>query len=220
MSTDESETATDEYRRLQDNPHVSEVPREFHRPNNVPVWEDDPYLDAIALRLMHHYDLERDKEVDSQVFPMYGRLVIENERHVLHPALSFGYHRSTEHLFVARPPTISEQTLTQAETLGLALADEWVSHDTEHYSTDFTFVFVTSPIPDSVTDWITGYEHRELYKYGYHGHYELNFVATDPEHERLITSANSSIEELLRTWDRPHRDQPSRLSRFLSWITR
>lgn len=220
MTAGDAETPTEEYIRLQENPHVSDIPEEFSRPDEVPVWENDAYLDAVALRLMHHYDLEQDKEVNSQTVPLYGQLVIENERHVLHPALSFGYHQSTEYLFVTREPAVTEQLLEETEKLGNSLADQWVDPDTEHYSTDFTFVFVTPAIPDQIAEWITAYEHRELYKYGYHGHYEINFVAVAPDRKEMVSSTNADVGKLFQTWERVPQKRPSRIDRFLNWITR
>ena len=47
---------------------VSDLPVEDW-PDKLPRW-DDAYLNRVALRLAHHYDLERDYAVDGERFEL------------------------------------------------------------------------------------------------------------------------------------------------------
>lgn len=218
-TTEEPETTTAEYERLSNNPYAPDVPRDFERPEKVPVW-DDQYLDAVALRLLHYYDLEQDKDVDGERFPMYGQLHVQNERHAVHPALSFGEHYSEEHLFVRREAYPIRSTLESLEELGERLAGLWIEPSEEHYSTDFSFVVVAETIPEDVSSFVTGYRNRTLLKYGYNGHYEINLVVVAPDHQELVQSKTVDVGSAFRTWEPIRRKEPGRLGRFLDWISR
>lgn len=165
-----------------------------------PEW-DDEYLDRVADRLAANYDLERDRRVHGERFSLYGRLEMSAEKHFLHPALRFGYHESTEHLFARRQPTVAESDLTSLTELTDVLADEWVNPDEEHFSTDFTFVCVVDEIPDDVRAFVADFRDRTLIRYGYHGHYETNLVVVAPAAEDLVASREAHVEEAFRLWD-------------------
>jgi hypothetical protein len=181
---------------------------------NVPYWEDDPYLDRVSDRLMYNYDLSKEHTVAGETWPLYGEMRVLNQKQFFHPALSYGDHEAAEYLFVDRRdrPTVAE--LDRLVALGHELADEYVAADEEHYRTDFTFVVVAGTIPDDVADYVEGFRDRTLLKYGYYGHYEVNLVVVDPDAERLVASDEADIAGAFSLWAAIERESPGLLSRI------
>ena len=115
--------------------------------DDLPVW-DDEYVDRVSDRLIHNYDLEKDRVVDGERFTLYGQMELHSQKHFLHPALSFGHHESYEHLFVTRVDRVDDATLARLVDLGHDLAEgEWSDPHDEHFSTDVTFVVIAPTIP-------------------------------------------------------------------------
>lgn len=197
------------------------------RPEDVPVW-DDEYLDRVALRLAHHYDLERDRAVDGEQFDLSGELHVRHERHAIHPALTFGHHEAHEYLFAKRldRPTVAD--LERLEALGERLAEgengdgdeAWIDAHEDHYSTDFTFAVVATELRDDVREYVDGYRNRTLLKYGYNGHYEINLLVVVPEREESVSSEEADVARAFRVWDPIVESEPSRLDRLLGWLSR
>lgn len=174
---------------------------------DVPEW-DDAYLDRVADRLMFNYDLERDRTVDGETFALYGRLEMSSEKHFFHPALRFGYHESTEHLFCRRRPSVTVAELERLVALGHDLADEWIVPDEQHFSTEFTFVTVVDGIAEDVRSFVDGFRDRNLIKYGYFGHYEVHLIIVAPDREDLAASGEAQVEEAFRLWDPIEKEEP------------
>lgn len=166
----------------------------------VPDW-DDEYVDRVSDRLLHNYDLEKDRAVDGERFTLYGRMDLTSQKHFLHPSISLAEHESTEHLFVDRVDRVDDAVLDRSVDLGHRLADDWIDPDEEHYSTEFTFVAVAPSIPDDIRSRVAGFSDRTLLKYGYHGHYEINLAVIAPETEDLVASENADIATAFRLWE-------------------
>jgi len=189
------------------------------RPEDVPTF-DDEYLDSVATRLMYHYDLDRDRTVDGRRFELYGEMHVLHERHAVHPKLTFAHHEATEYVFATRIDRPTVAAFERFEAFGERLAEEWIDADEDHYSTDFTFVAVATELPESLREYLASYENRTLLKYGYFGHHEINLVCVVPERETSVASANADVEQAFRTWEPIVPEEPSRLDRFLSWLSR
>jgi hypothetical protein len=174
---------------------------------DLPEW-DDEYFDDVAARLLFNYDLERDRTVRGESFEMYGRLEMSSEKHFFHPALRFGYHESTEHLFARRRSSIQQSDLERLVELGHTLADDWIDADEEHFSTDFTFVTVADRIPEAVRSYVDGFRDRTLLKYGYFGHYEINLVVVAPDAEAIVASSEANVAEAFRLWEPIEKEEP------------
>ncbi|QCS41843.1 hypothetical protein [Natrinema versiforme] len=172
----------------------------------VPDW-DDEYVDRVSDRLMHNYDLEKDRSVDGERFTLYGRMDLASQKHFLHPSISIAEHESTEHLFVDRVDSVDDRLLDRYVDLGHQLADDWIDPDEEHYSTEFTFVAVAPSIPDEIRSRVAGFSERTLLKYGYNGHYEINLAVVAPEPEDLVASENADIATAFRLWERIERKE-------------
>ncbi len=173
----------------------------------LPEW-DDEYFDGVAARLVFNYDLERDRSVRGEAFTMYGRLEMSSEKHFFHPALRFGYHESTEHLFAHRRSSVQRSDLERLVELGHALADDWIVADEQHFSTDFTFVTVADRIPEAVRSYVDGFRDRTLLKYGYFGHYEVNLVVVAPDAEEIVASSEANVAEAFRLWEPIEKEEP------------
>ncbi|OLZ40223.1 hypothetical protein A6E15_04150 [Natrinema saccharevitans] len=169
-------------------------------PAAVPDW-DDEYVDRVSDRLMHNYDLEKDRAVDGERFTLYGRMDLTSQKHFLHPAISIAEHESTEHLFVERVDRVDDRLLDRYVDLGHRLADEWIDPDEEHYSTEFTFVAVAPSVPGDVRDRVAGFDDRTMLKYGFNGHYEINLAVVAPETETLAASENADVATAFRLWE-------------------
>ncbi len=174
---------------------------------DLPEW-DDEYVDRVCGRLVHNYDLEKDRVVAGERFTMYGRMELHSQKHVLHPALSFGHHEAHEHLFVTRTDRVDDATLDRLVDLGHELADEWIDPDEEHFSTDFTFVVIAPTIPDEVAERVESFRDRNMLKYGFHGHYEINLVVVAPETEELAASEEATVEAAFRLWEPIESEKP------------
>ncbi|WP_306060152.1 hypothetical protein [Natronococcus wangiae] len=173
----------------------------------VPDW-DDGYVDRVSDRLFHNYDLEKEYAVEGERFTLYGRMELVNQKHVLHPALSFAAHESVEHLFVTRVESIDDRTLDRFVDLGDRLADKWIDPDEEHYCTEFTFVTIASSIPEGVRDRVSSFDGRTLLKYGFHGHYEINLVVVAPDERELVANENADVATAFRLWDPLESEEP------------
>ncbi|AFZ74692.1 hypothetical protein [Natronobacterium gregoryi] len=176
----------------------------------VPDW-DDGYLDRVGDRLFHNYDLEKGYVVDGDQFALYGELELRSQKHFLHPAISFAEHESAEHLFATRVDRVDDRTLDRYVELGHQLADEWIEPDEQHFCTEFTFVAIAPSIPVDVRDRVDRFDGRNLLKYGFHGHYEINLVVAAPGDEELVACDNADVATAFRVWDPIETEEPGLL---------
>ena len=165
----------------------------------VPDWQDE-YVDRVSGRLLYSYDLEKDRRVQGEPFTLYGRLTVENRKQFLHPAISYGHHDKTGHLFVRRTDAVSVADLDQLVSLGETLADAWIEPDERHYETEFVFVLVVPEIPASVREYVAAFESRTLLRFGYHGHYWIRLLVVAPETETLVASPGTDVAAAFRLW--------------------
>lgn len=198
-------------------PDGVDLPEGAELPDDVPEW-DDEYLDRVGANLMFSFDLERDRRVRGRTFELFGSMRVESEKHFFHPALNYANHASEEYLFAQRRPSVTVADLEALASLAHELAEEpqWVVADEEHYGTDFTFVLVVPTVPDDVRAFVEGYSDRTLIKYGYYGHYEVNFAVVAPDEEASVASENTDVVRAFTLWDEPTTDEPAGfLSRLL-----
>jgi hypothetical protein len=190
--------------------------RDRDRGAAVPEW-DDEYLDRVADRLQFNYDLERDRRIDGERFALYGRLEVDSHKQFLHPSITYGHHRSTEHLFARRADGVRVADLDRLVDLGHDLADRWIEPSEEHFSTEFVFALVVPEIPAAVRERVEGHADRTMLKYGYHGHYETGLVVVAPERETLATSG-ASVADAFRLWDDEESERRGLLGRLRSLL--
>jgi len=181
---------------------------------NVPDWPDDPYLDRVSDRLMYNYDLTKDGRDGGERWDLSAEMRVLNQKQFFHPALSYGDHESEEYVFARRVTTPTVGELERLVELGHDLADERVRANEEHYRTDFTFVLVVEAIPDRVRSFVDGFRERELLKFGYYGHYEVNLVVVDPAAQEAVASEAADVAEAFRLWEDVSTDEEGFLSRF------
>jgi len=175
---------------------------------DIPLW-DDEFLDRVSDRLMFNYDLDRDYRVRGERFDLYGLMRIESQKQFFHPSLGYADHHSDEHLFARRQSSVTVEELERIVQLGHALADERVEGDEEHYGTDLSFVLVVPEIPDDVREFVVDFRERQLLKYGYFGHYEINLGVVAPEHETAVASREADVVSAFALWDEvPDRHTP------------
>jgi len=167
---------------------------------DVPDW-DDEYLDRVSDRLMSSYDLEKTYSVRGRTYPMYGRMLVKNQKQFFVAALRYGYHESTEHLFVQRSDRVSVADLEADVALAHDLADDWITLDDDHFETEFTFVHVVDEIPDDVADHVESLDERTLLKAGFYGHYQPHLVVVAPEREAIVASPDADVWRAFRLWD-------------------
>lgn len=163
---------------------------------------DGAYLDRVAARLEHSYDLDRDRRVRGEAFDLYGRLRIEHRKQFLHPSITYADHGSKEHLFVRRASSVQRADLERLVELGHALAEEWIEPDETHYSTEFTFALIEPEIPESVRAFVDGFRDRTLIKLGFHGHYEVNLLVVAPERQAFVASTNADVGTAFAPWEK------------------
>ncbi len=175
---------------------------------DVPTWSDE-YLDRVSDRLLVNYDLERDRTVDGVRFELYGEMRMFSEKHFFHPVLSYGRHHQTEHLFARRSEAVDVAELERLVALGHDLADDWIEADERHFSTDFTFVTVADAVTEPVRAFVADFRDRNLLKYGYLGHYEVNLVVAAPDREQLVASEQADVAQAFRLWDPIEEPEPT-----------
>jgi hypothetical protein len=168
----------------------------------VPDW-DDEYVDRVADRLMHSYDLACETDVRGEVFDLSGEMRIERQKQLFHPSINYANHSSEEHLFARRTAGVRRTDLDSIIDLGHTLAEEWIETDETHFSTDFTFVLIVPEITDAVREFVAGFRDRTLLKLGFHGHYEVNLAVVAPENEDIVTSKNADVGEAFALWSDP-----------------
>lgn len=170
------------------------------RPGAVPDW-DDGYLDRVADRLMYSYDLGKDVEVAGAPVPLYGRLVVRNQKHLFHPSVRYGYHEAVEHLFVERIDHPRPVDLRRLRERGETLAESWIEPDEDHFETAFTFVVVAESLPSSVRSFVADHDERTLLRWGLNGHYEVRFVVVAPQAETAVSTPSADVAAAFRLWD-------------------
>ncbi|MFB6309454.1 MAG: hypothetical protein ABEH35_09000 [Haloarculaceae archaeon] len=180
----------------------------------VPDW-DDEYLDRVSDRLLASFDLEKDRHVRGERFPMYGEMRVLNRKQLFHPAISYGEHELVEHLFVCRAEPVSVADLERLVDLGHELADEWIEADEQHFGTRFSFAVVTDTIPDAVREYVEGFRERTLLNYGYYGDYEINLVVVAPDRETSVESEQADVASAFRLWESSDDDSTGLLGRLL-----
>jgi hypothetical protein len=167
--------------------------------SDVPDW-DDEYLDRVSDRLLYSYDLERDRRVEGERFALYGRLEVENRKQFLHPAITYGHHEVTEHLFVRRADGVRVADLEALAALGDDLGETWVDPGERHFATEFVFGLVVPSVPDAVREHVAGFESRTLLRYGYDGHYAVRLFVVAPVEETLVASPGTDVAAAFRLW--------------------
>ncbi|WP_224333403.1 hypothetical protein [Haloprofundus halobius] len=168
---------------------------------DVPDWEDE-YLDRVSDRIMFNYDLEKDRTVRGRTFDLFGTMRVESQKHFFHQSLNYANHASEEYLFAQRRPSVTVTDVEALVSLAHELADDpqWLVADEEHYGTDFTFVLVLSAIPDDVREFVADHQSRNLLKYGYYGHYEVNLAVVAPDDEDIVASQNADVARAFALW--------------------
>ncbi|WP_415380326.1 hypothetical protein [Halosimplex sp. TS25] len=182
-------------------------------PEDVPVWEDE-YLDRVSDRLMHNFDLEKDRTVAGESFALYGRMEIESQKHFFHPSLNYANHGATEHLFVARREGVNVADLEADVEWAHDLAAEWIDADEEHFSTDVIVALVVPRVPADVRKFVSGFKNRTLLKFGYYGHYEVNLVIVAPEREEIVASRTTDLDSAFALWESPDEGSTGLLDRL------
>ncbi|WP_459191589.1 hypothetical protein [Halosimplex sp. J119] len=180
---------------------------------DVPVW-DDEYVERVSGRLMHNFDLEKDREIGGRHVTLYGRMEIESQKHLFHPSLNYANHGATEHLFVTHRDRVTPTDLEAVVEWAHDLAEEWIDADEEHFSTDFTIALIAPRVRDDVQKFVSGFKDRTLLKFGYYGHYEVNLVVAAPEREDLVTSRATDIDSAFALWDSPGEESSGLLDRL------
>lgn len=180
---------------------------------DVPDWEDE-YLDRVSGRLLHSYDLERDRQVAGERFDMYGRMDVRSQKHFLHPSLSYANHDSTEHLFAKRVGDVRVADLERYVEWCHDLADEWVDPDEEHFGTDFSVALVAPTLRDDVRSFVDGFRDRTFLKYGYYGRYEVNLVVVAPDEEAVVASRSTDLDRAFALWQSPEEASSGLLARL------
>lgn len=166
-----------------------------------PDWDDDPYLDRVAERLMYNFDLEKDVSAGGERFDLGGELRIEREKHFLHPSLNYANHESREYLYARRDESVTVSELERLAEAGSDLAEDRFEVHDEHFSTDVTFAVIVPDVPSDVADYVEAFSGRTLVRWGFGGHYEINLVVAAPEAETLVASENADVGRAFRTWE-------------------
>lgn len=190
---------------------AAELPEEIREA--VPEW-DDGYLDRVSDRLMYNYDLERNERIHGERWEMYGEMRVLNQKQFFHPALNYADHEAEEYLFVRRQrrPTVAE--LRRLVGLGHDIAEERIVADEEHFGTDISFVLVCEELPGDVVEFVSGFRDRNLLKFGYYGHYDVNLVVVVPDEERSVASEAADVAEAFQLWEDVTTPDEGFLSRF------
>lgn len=187
-------------------------------PEGVPEW-DDEYLDRVSDRLMFNYDLEKDHRERGEPFDLYGELRMESEKHFFHASLNYANHHAEEYLFARRVDSVSVAELERLVDLAHDLSDD-IDADEEHFGTDYTFVLVAPEIPADVREFVAGFEDRNLIKFGYYGHYEVNLAVVAPEERDAVASENADVVDAFAIWqDVPVREEKSFVQRLVGWFS-
>ncbi|EMA35402.1 hypothetical protein C446_12434 [Halobiforma nitratireducens JCM 10879] len=166
----------------------------------VPDW-DDEYLDRVAGRLVHTYDLEKDVLAGRNRFDLYGELRVESSKHMFHPSVQYANHHMREYLYADRRSSVSVADLEELVALGHDLADERVDPNDEHRATEFTFVLVVPDIPQEVRSFVAEFRDRTLIRFGFHGHYEIHCCVVAPERETIVASDRTEIDAAFALWE-------------------
>ncbi|MFB6082461.1 MAG: hypothetical protein ABEJ67_06535 [Halanaeroarchaeum sp.] len=174
---------------------------------DVPTWEDE-YLDRVSDRLLHNYDLEKDVSVHGERFDLAGEMRIENEKHFFHPSLNYANHESREYLYARRQDAVTVADLERLVDLGHDVAEERVELRDEHFSTDVSIAIVVPEVPDDVAAFVDSFSDRNLLRFGFNGHYEINLVVVAPEQKDLHGSENADVKIAFRTWERIEEEEP------------
>lgn len=176
-------------------------------PEDVPDWEDE-YIDRVSDRIMYNYDLEKDVTVHGERFDLAGEMNIENEKHFFHPSLNYANHESREYLYARRQDDVSVADLERLVAVGHEIAEERVEYADTHFSTDVTIAIVVPDIDPDVADFVSSYSDRNLLKFGFNGHYEINLLVAAPDDRDVVYSENADVWKAFQTWEQIEKEEP------------
>lgn len=169
-------------------------------PEDVPTWEDE-YIDRVSDRIMYNYDLEKDVTVHGERFDLGGEMNIENEKHFFHPSLNYANHESREYLYARRQDAVSVAGLERLVDVAHDIAEERVEYVDTHFSTDVTIAIIVPEIQPDVADFVSSYTGRNLLKFGFNGHYEINLLVAAPDDRDIVYSENADVWKAFQTWE-------------------
>ena len=190
---------------------AAELPQEIREA--VPDW-DDEYFDRVSDRLMYSYDLEKDYRGAGERWDLYGEMRVRSQKQFFHPALNYADHESEEYLFARREARPTVRELERLVDLGHDVADERIVADEEHFGTDITFVLVAEELSEDVREYVSGFRDRNLLKYGYYGHYDVNLLVVAPDAEAHVASEAADVVEAFTLWETVSEPEEGFLSRF------
>ncbi|MFW5896189.1 MAG: hypothetical protein ACOCUA_02275 [archaeon] len=176
-------------------------------PEEVPDWEDE-YLDRVSDRIMYNYDLEKDVTVQGERFDLAGSMRIENQKHFFHPSLNYANHESREFLYARRQDDVSVADLEALVEVAHDVAEARVEHTDQHFSTDVTLAIVVPSIDESVARFVESFSDRNLLRFGFNGHYEINLVVAAPDARDVVYSENADVWKAFQTWERIEKEEP------------
>jgi len=192
-------------------PDVDDLPEEIREA--LPEF-DDEYIDRVAHRLVHHYDIEKEYRLDGRCWDLYAEMRVISQKQLLHPALSYADHETEEFVFLRREPRPTVSTLEQLVEHGHEIADERIVADEEHFETEISFVLLAEELSEDVREFVSGFRDRTLLRFGYYGHYEINLVVVVPDEQTAVASTVADIADGVTLWE-TERDDDGVLSRVV-----
>lgn len=168
--------------------------------SEFPEWERD-YLNRLAGRIVHSYDLEKNKHIRGFDFTLYASFEAQRHKQLFHPAISYAEHNLYEYLFVNEYDTVTIETVDQLIDLGHELADDWIDADDDHYATEFSFGLIVPSIPDDIRQYVSRIDERTMLRYGFDGHYDIHIIVVAPEEQSIVATDRAEIQAAFIEWD-------------------
>ena len=157
----------------------------------------ESYLEELLLRYRANFDITKNFEMGSEVFPAYAFFSSFGERYVLKKEARLWAIKAYEHVFFRNVKEVSTDTLNKIK----AFIEETAEPDLvrknqkypekDHMCSYLTFVIISDKAPDEETQKaIKRFNYDKGYLFNFRGHSEARLIVASLDNNSICTNRN------------------------------
>lgn len=155
----------------------------------------ETYLEELLLRYRSNFDITKNYEIGTEVFPAYAYFSSFGERYVLKKEARLWAIRAYEHVFFMKENMVSEDSLQKIkslieETIEPVLVRKNMKYpEKDHMCSYLTFVIISDKTPDKETQKaIRKFSFDKGYLFNFRGHSEARVLVAGLDTNSVYTS--------------------------------
>ena len=159
------------------------------------------YLKDVAKRYSTFFNVHENERLGDVPLSFYAKYKRRDEKYFLAKKLNVWGLENLQLVFVVEKEDVTIADLKQLKREILSHAESFVPNDSEHMSTLFLGVIVTSgDVDDEVVKEVCSFRKIKFFKYGYHGWGEFYLaLVTIPEQEVFVHRKGKEFMRLFQT---------------------